>query len=317
MSTHPALAAFEAAERSLFDRHGLEARTRDLRLARPAMSCRVTEIGRGRPTLFVHGGGGCGALFAPLVASLPGTRALLLNRPGFGGTELRSLRGLNVRQDVVEFMTSVLDALELERVDIVANSMGGLWSLWLERAAPSRVRSLTLLGAPAFVGGGSAPLPMRLLGLPGIGALMMKLEPPSPKQVETLWGRMGHRASELSPEVHLLTEAMQHLPDYATAWRDLLGNMTSLGGPRPAVTFSNEELAEVSCPLTYVWGTNDPFGDVALGRAAAAQTAHAAFHVAGRGHLPWLDAPEACARHVGAILGAELSAARAEGRLAS
>src|SRR5689334_19835632 len=118
------------AERRLFDAHHLEVRERFLELPAPRMRARVLEAGEGPPLLHVHGGGAFGALMAPLAAAIPGRRHLMIDRPGFGLSDLVPI-GPSLRAHAVQFLDSILGALGLDSVDVVANSMGGLWSLWL------------------------------------------------------------------------------------------------------------------------------------------------------------------------------------------
>jgi pimeloyl-ACP methyl ester carboxylesterase len=293
------------AERRLFAAHELEVRERFLELTAPRMRARVLESGAGPATLHVHGGGALGALMAPLAAALPGRRHLMVDRPGFGLSDLAPIAP-SLRRHAVDFLRSTLDALELDRVDIVANSMGALWSLWLALDAPGRVRSLGLVGAPAMVGGGSAPMPMRLLGKPGLGALMMKIEAPSPKQVQVLWRRMGHDPAALHPTVLEVMLAAERMPAYGPAWRGLLGAALTLKGPAPGVAFADDDLRRLPCPVAYVWGAHDPFGDATFGRTVADRTPGAGFHIAGAGHLPWLDDAPAVARGLTPALAAKV-----------
>ncbi len=294
--------AFRAAERRLFTAHGLDVREQFFDLPAPKMRARVLLTGDdGPPTLHVHGGGACGALMAPLAAALPGRRHFLIDRPGFGLSERAPIDD-GLRAHAVSFLTSTMDALELDQVDVVANSMGGLWSLWLALDRPARVRSLALLGAPAMVGGTSAPMPMRLLGKPVIGALMMKLEPPSPQQVRVLWRRMGHDPTSLAPSVLDVMEAVQRVPAYARSWRELLGAALTLGGSAPGVALPDDDLRRLRLPVAYVWGQGDPFGDASLGARVAALTPGARLTVAGQGHLPWLDDAAGAVRGIEHVL---------------
>src|SRR5919199_6057285 len=83
---------FEAAERRLFEVCGLEVESRFLELRDPPIRARVMESGEGAPVVLVHGGGGVGATWAPLMARLSGVRLLTVDRPGFGlsgGFQLR------------------------------------------------------------------------------------------------------------------------------------------------------------------------------------------------------------------------------------
>ncbi len=287
--------AFRVAERALFAHHGFDASERSFSFRGGMM--RALDVGDGVPTLFVHGGGGCAAMWAPLVEALRGRRSILVDRPGFGLSASQDLRAVDFRQHATEVLSATLDAFSLPAVDVIANSMGGLWSLWLALDRPERVRSLTLIGAPAFTGGGSAPLPLRLLGRPGLGRAMMALEGASPAQVDTLWRRMGHEPKALSPAMHALTLALERLPTYGPAWRGLLARITRLGGPKDDCVLRDDELARIAVPTAVVWGSHDPFGGTEMGQSIA-RTLRGSFAIAGRGHLPWLDDPRGCAASV-------------------
>src|SRR6185503_18653012 len=98
--------------------------------------------------------------------------------------------------------------------------------------------------------------------------------------------------------VHALMLALERLPAYGPAWRGLMGRILRLGGPVPDVVFADDDLARLSCPVQYLWGPRDPFGDAAFGRRVAERTPGCRFDEVGTGHLPWLDAPDACARRI-------------------
>ena len=75
-------------------------------------------------------------------------------------------------------MTALLDALELKRVDVVGNSMGGRIALELGMTAPDRVRRLALL-APALAWLRSRPwAPFLRLVAPQLGVLQ-----PAPRAI--------------------------------------------------------------------------------------------------------------------------------------
>jgi pimeloyl-ACP methyl ester carboxylesterase len=110
----------------------------------------ISEAGSGPPVLMIHGLGATKVSFLPTLAALApnGHRAIAVDLPGFGD----SAKPILASYDAPFFarsMTSLLDALELDRVDVIGNSMGGRVALELGLRAPERVRRLVLL-APAL-----------------------------------------------------------------------------------------------------------------------------------------------------------------------
>src|SRR5439155_7792435 len=107
------------------------------------------EAGAGRPVVLLHGLGATKASFLPTLAALAGSqRTIAIDLPGFGD----SVKPLGARYDASFFARSVaalLDALELERADVVGNSMGGRVAIELGLRHPDRVRRLALL-APSL-----------------------------------------------------------------------------------------------------------------------------------------------------------------------
>jgi pimeloyl-ACP methyl ester carboxylesterase len=286
---------FEQAEQAHWSRFGLDPVVEHVELRAPRMRARVLRVGKGDPVFYLHGGGACASIFASLAARVPG-RAILVDRPACGGSDPFDYRGVDLRAHAVDFMRSTFDALRIDRVPIVANSMGGLWSLWFALAAPERVSSLVLLGCPAMMLGTSAPFGMRLLSVRGLGDLMFAMEPPSPANVRKLFARMGHDPSVLDEPTIELSMAMQRLPAWRKGFASLLANVLGPGGPR--ITLGEEDLRALRVPLSLIWGDGDTFGAPSVGKRACAIVRGATMEVVPGGHLPWLDAPDRCAEIV-------------------
>lgn len=275
----PALAQFEAAECALFERYGFGPQTRRLALREPALAVRVVERGEGDPLVFVHGGGSTAAEWAPLLAELHDHRCLAVDRPGCGATDRFDYTGIDLRTHAVEFLEGLLDSLELERASFVANSMGGLWSLWLALERPERVSSLALLGAPALLLGSSAPLPMRLLGVRGLNRLLLRLQRPSRKQMRGVleWVAGATALERMSPEFVEASLRAELVPGAELAWRTLLERVVSLRGAR--LSLGEDELRRIRQPVLFVWGNDDAFAGPHLGRRACAVMPDASLEV--------------------------------------
>jgi 4,5:9,10-diseco-3-hydroxy-5,9,17-trioxoandrosta-1(10),2-diene-4-oate hydrolase len=118
----------------------------------------VTQDGTGgTPVLMLHGGGpGSSGMsnFRPCVPKFAATsRTIVPDQPGFGRSQLPAFTGsyldLSCRS-----MIEMMDALGLERVHVIGNSLGGGVGLTMARDFPDRVDRLILMN-PA---GASVPL---------------------------------------------------------------------------------------------------------------------------------------------------------------
>ncbi len=107
----------------------------------------VAEAGEGRPLLMVHGWPQHWYLWRGLVPELAGERRLIMpDLRGFGWTDAPPGP---VNPDVFTGdLVALLDALELDQVDVVGHDWGGFSSLLLSARYPERVRRLLALCAP-------------------------------------------------------------------------------------------------------------------------------------------------------------------------
>lgn len=108
------------------------------------------DHGRGEPVFFLHGSGPGVSAWAnwrlTLSALAVSRRVVAPDIVGFGFTERPE--GIEYTSDQwVQHAIGILDALELDRVDLVGNSFGGGLALRLALEHPERVRKLILMGA--------------------------------------------------------------------------------------------------------------------------------------------------------------------------
>lgn len=108
------------------------------------------DLGEGPPVLFIHGSGpGVSAwanwrLVMPEVATQ--ARVIAPDMVGFGFTERPA--GISYGMGTwVEHAVGLLDALKIDKADLIGNSFGGALALALTIRHPERVRRLVLMGS--------------------------------------------------------------------------------------------------------------------------------------------------------------------------
>lgn len=110
----------------------------------------VHDLGSGAPVLLIHGSGPGVTAWANWRLVMPtlaeSRRVIAPDMAGFGYTERRPDDAYSM-DNWVSHAVGVLDALGIERTDLVGNSFGGAIALALAIRHPERVRRLVLMGS--------------------------------------------------------------------------------------------------------------------------------------------------------------------------
>lgn len=247
----------------------------------------VCEAGSGPPALLIHGLGATKVSFLPTVAALaPSRRAIAVDLPGFGD----SVKPIRAAYDPAFFaaaMRDLLDALELDTVDVAGNSMGGRVAIELGLRHPDRVRRLALL-APSLAWRRPRPWARYLrLVAPELGLIQ-----PAPRPVVEAIVR---RVVPSSAETWTAAGVDEFLRSYLTprgraafyaAARNIY--LEEPFGPDGFWT----RLPELRAPSLFVWGRQDtlvPIGFAAHVREALPAAQHLELSC---GHVPQLERPK-------------------------
>lgn len=295
-------ARFHRAEAALWSRYGLTPSERSVNLADPRLTLRVLEYGAGRPLLFVHGTVGPAA-WAPLVAAMRGAgRFIVLDRPGWGGSEpIDDRRDGSYHTLSADILAGVLDGLGIEQATVVGGSIGDVWALSLAERRPARVQRVVLLGGGPLLARLRPPSFIRLLASP-LGALVVRL-PVSADRTRSILAESGHAASVADGRIptELIdyrvslsndTRAMRHE-------REMVRHLVRGRGWRPDLPFDAADLGAITVPALMVVGSNDNIGDPPTWRTFVSAMPAGRFElVDGAGHMPWLDAPDEVAGHI-------------------
>lgn len=286
------------AEERLWAAVGLTPVEHRLDLPRLGIEVRVTEVGEGRPAVFVHGATVAGASWADLVPALSGVRCLLVDRPGCGRSErLRepdTIEGFLAGAD--HLVVDVLDALELESAAVVATSLGGFHGVRAAATHPDRVDRLALIGWVLGTPDTQPPMWMRLSSWKPAARLGARM-PASKRSVKSLLRIAGLRRA--IDDGYFKDEAYDWL---VALYRqtDTMFNETASGPPLMSVRsgwndwviHDQATLSAVTAPTCIVYGEGDPFGTVEAARALG-ERLDAEFHlVAQAEHAPWLEATD-------------------------
>ena len=290
--------AFEQAERRLFAACGVRVEARWVRLVDPPVAVRVIEVGEGAPLVLVHGSGMSASTWAPLMPYLGPRRLIAFDLPGFGLSDPLDYRGRPLRSHAVAQLTSLLDALELERAPLVGTSLGGMWALCLAADAPSRVAAVASLGVPAVALPGMHGDPaFTALSTPVVRRLVVRMGSPSVAITRRALARgaIGACGAERAPEgfFEVVHEGTRQ-PGYRTAMLAHMQLALRFGRPRPENFLSDTELRELAVPVLMIWGDRDPYGGPEIGQRACGLIPDARLEVIEGRHAPFLDDAERC-----------------------
>jgi pimeloyl-ACP methyl ester carboxylesterase len=240
-----------------------------------AVELTVTERGQGHPVLLLHGGGGPLTVnpWADRLAGAEPARVLTPIHPGFNSTPrpgaLDSVAGLAATY------VALLDALDLEDVTVVGNSIGG----WI-------AAEMALLGSPRV----SGYVLVDAVGIEVPGHPVADFFSLTPAE---LAARSYH-----DPATYGIDPAK--LPPEARA--AMLGNRAPIevyAGRAMTDPGLAGRLSGVTTPALVVWGEADRIGDPDYGRAFAAAIPGAEFTLLPEtGHMPQIETPDALVKVV-------------------
>jgi pimeloyl-ACP methyl ester carboxylesterase len=257
----------------------------------------LLDRGAGPSLLLLHGSVASAGMFLPLLSALDGVHAMAPDRPGQGLSDPIELPRVRYREAAVDWLDRVLDALGLDATALLGHSGGAVWALWYALARPNRVSRLGLI-APPTTPKTRCPMPLRLAGTPGLGELLSRAAPPSPKSALRFAGFMGEGTTlARHPDLVDLWVATGRDPVADRVGREELRVFVSpfallmRSGFRRRSRVRPDELRRLTVPTLVVWGEHDPIGSVAVARAVTGLIPTARLEVLPGGHAPWLGQP--------------------------
>lgn len=227
----------------------------------------ATRIGAGQPVLLLHGGGGPMTVlpWAAGFAAAQSAEVIVPVHPGFNGTPRPET--LHTPRDLAELYLRMLDALELEEVTVVGNSIGGWIAAEIAALGSSRISRVVLVDAVGLVVPGH-PYPDFFSLTPAEVAARSYHDPE----------RFGVDPSKLPPQVQAA----------------MAGNRATLavyGGDMADPSLASR-LPSVDVQVLVVWGAADRIADPEIGADYAQRIPGARLEIiSDAGHLPQIETP--------------------------
>jgi len=299
----PAVIAAREAEIELYEFYGLEAKDYYIQIPGQDLKMRISEIGAGVPVLIVPGNTGDVFPLIALLTEIKGRCIIAVNRPGGGLSEGMDHTKVDIREFAVQTLVAAMDAFGLDKVDIVAHSIGAHWSVWTAMDRPERVRSLTLLGNPGNVMAGKPPLLLRVMMRWPFNKMLFKFIVGSEGNKKlTMLKVMGSTWETINSLPKGIAECYYYfrkLPHYFISLVSMMQNA--------APNIDAKQLSQVKQPSQLLLGDKDTFASVKTGESIAASMPDCKLHIIKNGsHLPWLEKPAECGRLVNEFLNKQL-----------
>lgn len=203
-----------------------------------------------------------------------GYRVILMDCPGWSKSDPVVCTGarseLNARA-----LGGLVDALGLEKVHLIGNSMGAHSAMMYTLLQPARVGKLVLMGGGT--GGASPFMPMPTEGIKLLNALYRE---PTIENLKRMMTVFVHDPSAITDELYQLRL------DNMLARREHLVNFVKSQELNPKqYPDVSARLGEVTQPVLVIWGRDDRFVPLDAGLRLVAGLPNADLHVFGRcGH---------------------------------
>ena len=247
----------------------------------------ILEAGTGAPALALHGLGGTKGSFLPTVAALAGPfRVIAVDLPGFGDSD----KPIGASYDARFFARAgldLLDALGLDRVHLIGNSLGGRIALEIALRDPGRVGRLALL-APSLAWRRDRPwVPLLRLTRPELGLVQLAPRP----VVEAIVHRLipgadqGWTAAGVDEFLRAYLTPAGRAAFYAAARQIYLDEPHGPSGFWP-------RLQTLQPDALFVWGRRDKLVPIAFARHVIDALPRARHLELDCGHVPQVERPK-------------------------
>ena len=240
--------------------------------------------GEGVPLLLLHGLGASVATWRDNIGPLSKAfQVYALDYPGHGDSG--KPRDMDYAPSTIaHFVRRFAEALNLDRMAMIGNSVGGAIGMMLALGKPDLVSSLVLVGSASL--GREVSFFMRLVSVPGLGELLA-----GPRvdwtglMLRTVFYDRGFITQELTDEMG----RTRRMPGAREAVLKAIRNGVDLGGVRKEYVLV-DQLKRLDIPLMLVWGRQDRVLPVSHAYRAQEVVPNAQLHILDRcGHWPHME----------------------------
>jgi pimeloyl-ACP methyl ester carboxylesterase len=260
------------------------------------------EAGIGPPVLAIHGLGGTKGSFLPTLAALSDRfRVLAVDLPGFGDSD-KPIGASYDPRFFADAMVDLLDALAIDHVDLIGNSLGGRVALEIALRAPERVGRLALLAPSLAWRRPRRWAPALRLVRPELGLVQL-----APRRVvETVVRRVIPGADEGWMAAGVDEFLRAYLTPAGRAAFYAAARQIYLEAPHGDNGFWTR-LCAMQQDALFVWGRRDTLVPIAFARHVAEALPEARHLELDCGHVPQVELPRPTHQAAGAFFAGQAS----------
>ena len=253
------------------------------RLDLAGVSTAVLEGGEGPPIVLLHGQGGFGAMWGPLLTFLSDNHHIVApDLPGLGRSRVQT--GTLDDRGTVAWLDELIAKTCDQPPIVIGHSLGGSLALRFAIEHGERIRSVVLINSGSLAK--FRPSPSLLF------ALIRMMKRPSPATLkrfqrhifidpERAMAQMGERRAPFeSYQIYLASN-----PSVRNANRQLLRSI--------AARIPDDQLRKIDVPVALIWGRGDRINRIAMAEAASARYGWTLYPIEDAAHVPMAEQPAA------------------------